>query len=361
MKHTFDTTILFGGDSGERRVSVASAQHVAVVVPSARLWFWAPNGQVFEVSHDDLLHHTQPFERDFIPTVAATYPSLLDAFNDASPADTFFLALHGGKGEDGTVQGWLEERRLYFSGSGAIASRLAFDKARAKDAVAARGVRVALSHTISPADTAAAEAAICDVLDNAARAVLKPVADGSSEGVSFVSDSTDISAALAAVRAYGAPFLVEAFVEGTELTIGVLDEDAAPRALPASEIRVERGRSFDYAGKYLGVGTREITPAEISQEDHAKVAAVAVASHQATGCRGYSRTDVILSTSGPVFLELNSLPGLTRASFIPQQLEAAGISMQAFVQGQLELARSRYLQSDDVAPHTHKGVAAGVV
>src|SRR5207245_8905768 len=104
---------------------------------------------------------------------------------------------------------------------------------------------------------------------------------------------------------------------GTELTVGVVDGEQGTRALPASEVRVERGRSFDYAGKYLGKGTREITPAEVPAELSRAAQKVALDAHRALGCEGYSRTDVICGLRGVAFLELHHPPGLTRLPFIP--------------------------------------------
>jgi D-alanine-D-alanine ligase len=103
---------------------------------------------------------------------------------------------------------------------------------------------------------------------------------------------------------------------------------------------LESGRTFDFDGKYLGKGVREITPAAISEEMARAAQRVALTAHQAVGCRGYSRTDVIMGNDGPVFLEINTLPGLTRASFIPQQLAAAGIELRHFLERQIQIASS---------------------
>jgi D-alanine-D-alanine ligase len=137
------------------------------------------------------------------------------------------------------------------------------------------------------------------------------------------------------------PYLLEERLDGTELTVGVLDEVGDVIALPASEVRVVQGGAFDFDGKYLGRGTQEITPAEVPAAVADEASRIAVAAHRALGCAGYSRTDVIATARGVVFLETNTLPGLTRASFIPQQLAAANRSLAGFVEGQLALARAR--------------------
>jgi D-alanine-D-alanine ligase len=171
--------------------------------------------------------------------------------------------------------------------------------------------------------------------------VAKPVAGGSSVGLQLIGNVAEAQRAAAAIAAAGEEYLAEAFVSGTELTVGVVDDERGTRALPASEVRVEQGRAFDYDGKYLGRGTREITPAEVPAAVSTAAQRVAVAVHQALGCEGYSRTDVICTPTGPVFLEINTLPGLTRMSFVPQQLAAEHTSMSDFLEGQIALARRR--------------------
>jgi D-alanine-D-alanine ligase len=134
---------------------------------------------------------------------------------------------------------------------------------------------------------------------------------------------------------------MESFITGRELTIGVLQNDRQLRALPPSEAKVETGHSFDYEGKYLGRGTIEVTPADLTDHERGISQEMAVEAHRALRCYGYTRTDMILTAQGPVYLETNTLPGLTRASFIPQQLAAAQLSMTSFVEEQLNAARNR--------------------
>jgi D-alanine-D-alanine ligase len=156
-----------------------------------------------------------------------------------------------------------------------------------------------------------------------------------------VTAGSELSEIAREIAANPQPYMVEPFIEGTELTVGVVQGPSGERALPCSEVRLAEGRSFDYAGKYLAQGTVEVTPAEVPPDVFAAAQALAVAMHRALGCEGYSRTDLIVSSEGPVFLETNTLPGLTRASFIPQQLEAEGTSVKDFLVGQLALARAR--------------------
>jgi D-alanine-D-alanine ligase len=120
-----------------------------------------------------------------------------------------------------------------------------------------------------------------------------------------------------------------------------MEEGPSQVALPVSEVKLEEDAAFDYAGKYLGKGTTEVTPAVLTQAEWEAAQTLAVLAHRAVGCYGYTRTDMILTASGPVFLEINTLPGLTKASFIPQQLAASGRDLTMFLNTQLELARRR--------------------
>ncbi len=330
--------ILFGGDGSERRVSVASAQNVASLLEKASLWFWRLDGSVVSVDRRELLGFERPFERDFAPEVLSSWSSFPAALDSpAARGLAFFLALHGGDGEDGTVQALLEERRIAFTGSDAEASRLAFDKLSARERVEARGIRVAEATTLT--SDAATHERLARLFEKHDKVVVKPVADGSSHGVRIIANERELDAAIAHVIAHPETrHLAEAFIEGRELTVGVIDEESGPAALPCSEVVLEAGRSFDFDGKYLGKGVQEITPADVRAEMAQEAQSVALTAHEAVGCRGYSRTDIIMGKDGPVFLEINPLPGLTRASFIPQQLEAAGIDMRRFLERQVEIA-----------------------
>lgn len=329
--------VLFGGDGNEHRVSVASAQNVARHLPRATLWYWTLEGQVLEVRTKDLASFERPFETDFTPVPLREWPSFEGAVRDESVRDTvFFLALHGGSGENGTVQAELESLGLRFTGSGSRASRLAFDKCRARDELARVGARIADACIVDR--DAASHEKLSALFETWGKVVLKPVADGSSFGVRIIDDERDLGAGIEAVRKAGHDYLAEAFVTGRELTVGVIERGSEPSALPCSEVKLDPGRSFDYEGKYLGKGTVELTPAPVSNDIAQAAQQVALTAHDVVACSGYSRTDVIVDDDGPVFLEINTLPGLTAASFIPQQLEAAGISMAEFLEEQVELA-----------------------
>jgi D-alanine-D-alanine ligase len=324
------TIVLFGGPSDERHVSVASAQNIVRALGAPLAWFWAPDGPIHDVALEDLLAHQRPFEVDFQPRRPAIWPNLEQALDTLPVEDpVFLLALHGTAGEDGMLQKMMEERGLSFTGSDSIASANAFNKARAKDLLRDR-VRMPESQIVRGPET------VRHMLEQYDHLVLKPVSGGSSRGLFFVDRGDDVQIDP------NVPYLAEQFIAGRELTCGVVDHGDGPFALPVLEIEVDPGHSFDYAGKYLGAGTREICPANISDPMRESAQDVALAAHTTLGCDGYSRTDVVAADDDHIyFLELNTLPGLTSASLLPKELRAAGIDFHDFLERLIELARQR--------------------
>ena len=330
-----DVVMLFGGQSREHVVSIASARYLASELPEAAYWYESEAGPVFEVDREELLALDKPFEQKFEPKRAARFASLRQAIDGGALAGkVVYFAWHGGRCEDGTVQRWLEEAGVPFTGSDAASSARCFDKHLARAAVGAAGLRIPQGARLSEVDPHV-------FFSDFGAVALKPIADGSSNGLFLVHDADALERALAAIGPHRDSYLVEEFVSGIELSVGVIDEPAGPRALPCTEVRLERGRVFDFAGKYLGHGTAEITPAEIPAEATAAAQRLAVGAHVALGCRGCTRTDMILAADGPVYLETNTLPGMTHASFVPQQLRAAGIPMRAFLEREIAIARTR--------------------
>ena len=344
-----DTVVLFGGTSSERRVSVASAQHIAAYLPRAEFWFQSPEGAVAVVDVNALTGMARPFEVDFVPLYRRREWGSLELALDELKAmgAAAFLGFHGGDGENGVVQALLETRQIPFTGSAAAASRLAFDKVKTKACVEKVGVRVA-PHVLLGADELRAATFMRDMagrFEEWGGLVLKPVRDGSSMGLHVVRRPSELAAAIFALAGASEDYVAESLVVGREMTVGVVgvtDERGEPVPLPASEVRATAAdATFDYQGKYLGRGVVEITPAEISAAEMHAVQSMALKAHRAVGAYGYTRCDMILTRDGPVFLEINTLPGLTRASFIPQQLSAAGIGMGSFIANQIALARAR--------------------
>lgn len=321
---------------------MASAQHLSQHLPQAGCWFWAPGGQVYSVEPRLLATHRYPFEKDFVvadPPLAQSLPEALDS--PAVKKVVFFLALHGGDGENGVVQRLFESRHLAFTGSDSAASAIGFDKLKTRQVATAASARMADAANFEPLNVSQAQQALKQLLSRHPRWVLKPRADGSSHGLIHLRDPADVGAAAETMATLGVPYLAEVFVDGRELTVGVVDLTSGPAALEVSEVRLIPGGSFDYAGKYLGRGTQEITPAALTPEERLKAQALAILTHRAVGCYGYSRTDMILTQQDVCLLEINTLPGLTQASFIPQQLAASNMSMKEFVARQIQLAQER--------------------
>ena len=325
-------TILFGGTNKERLVSVASAQALQQALPDADLWFWDADGTVHEVQPSVLLAHARPFEDPFKPGT----PSLgkIEAALDKAQADDrlLVLGLHGGMAEDGELQAMCELRGIPFTGSGSASSHLAFDKVAAKRFAAIAGVKAPASVALAEAEAALAEHG---------KLIAKPARDGSSYGLIFVNARQDLVAVRNAAKTED--YLIEPFVAGAEATCGVLEHpDGSLTSLPPVEIiPAEGGFGFDYRAKYLAASTQEICPGRFSPEVTAELQDQALRAHRALSCGGYSRTDFIVSQKGLVYLETNTLPGLTKASLYPKALKAQGIDFVDFLHGQIALAARR--------------------
>ena len=322
-------TILFGGTNKERLVSVASAQALHRALPDADLWFWDVDDTVHEVASERLLNHARPFEVDFKPDGRGT--GLAQALDRAGAEQrVLVLGLHGGRAENGELQAMCEMRGVAFTGSGSASSNLAFDKPSAKRFAAIAGVNAPQGIAIEQLDEAFAEHG---------RLIAKPAKDGSSYGLIFVNARQDLVAVRTAAKAE--EYLIEPFVSGVEGTCGVLEQsDGTVFALPPIEIVPAEG-NFDYTAKYLAKSTQEICPGRFAPEVSAAIMDYALRAHRALSCSGYSRSDFIVSPKGPVYLETNTLPGLTAASLYPKALKAQGIGFADFLHDQIELARRR--------------------
>ena len=326
-------TILFGGTNKERLVSVASAQSLHAALPGAELWFWDADDSVHETTGEMLLSHARPFEDPFTADGRQIAGGIEQAMDQAAAEDRLLvLALHGGRAENGELQAMCEIRGVPFTGSGSAASHLAFDKIAAKRFARIGGVTCATGIALDDAESAFVEYG---------KLVAKPVRDGSSYGLIFVHSEQDLVAVHNAAR--HDEYVIEPFIAGTEATCGVLEqEDGSVIALPPIEIiPAQGGFGFDYRAKYLAKATEEICPGRFAEKVSQGIMDQALRAHRALSCRGYSRTDFIVSGSGPVFLETNTLPGLTRASLYPKALKAQGIDFAAFLQQQISLAEHR--------------------
>jgi D-alanine-D-alanine ligase len=321
-------TILFGGTNKERLVSVASAQALAEALPDADLWFWAADDSVHETVAKILTGHARPFEVEFVPggrKVGATIEQALD--RASADGRVLVLGLHGGRAENGELQTACELRGVPYTGSDSTSSHLAFDKVAAKRFAAIAGVKVPENILLEEIDAA---------FEEYGQLIAKPTHDGSSYGLIFVNARQDLVAVRNAAKTEH--YLIEPRIAGVEGTCAVLEQSNGDIiALPPIEIVPGEG-NFDYTAKYLLKSTQEICPGRFSAGVTAAIKDNALRAHKALSCSGYSRTDFIISDKGPVYLETNTLPGLTKASLYPKALKAQGIDFADFLRDQIVLA-----------------------
>lgn len=244
--------------------------------------------------------------------------------------DAVVIALHGGEGENGSVQTVLEMLGLPFVGADSHACRRAWDKPTAKSEIARAGLTtpewIVLPHTTFR------ELGAQTVLDAMVKQLglpmmLKPDQGGSALGAQVVREASDLPAAMVGCLAYGDTVLAEKLIEGVEVAVTVIDNEDGPMALPAVEI-VPGSGVYDYTARYTAGLTNFHTPARLDTKATNAVADLAVAAHRMLGLRDVSRTDAIVDENGTVhFLEVNVSPGLTETSLLPMATEAAGRSL----------------------------------
>ncbi len=333
--------LLFGSPNSERRVSVASAKNLASAMPAgSEFWFWHPNGSVISCERHELLDFANPFATDFEPPQAAMFLSIEAAVRSLTGTGKIvFLCLHGKGTEDGVLQKILEAASVRYTGPNSKASYIAFNKLLCKELASRYGVKTAPGMFL-PSVLENKENFLREIFLQYGPLVLKPLEDGSSGGLMFVHKVEEVASKAAAIEAAATDYLVEKLIKGRELTVGVMDRaDGTTIPLVCTEVLLDSGRVFDFDGKYLAKGSLEVTPAQIPDDIAARVKAVALKVHRALDCRGCTRTDTIWGEDGEIyFLEINTLPGLTNMSFIPQQLAAIQFPFPEFVQEQILLA-----------------------
>ncbi|MDD4952478.1 MAG: D-alanine--D-alanine ligase [Desulfovibrionaceae bacterium] len=285
--------LIAGGWSGERKVSLAGAERI--------------NSALKRLGHAvSLLDPAEEFAR---------------LTRRASASDFAFINLHGAPGEDGLIQAMLERCGCPYQGSGPAASFLALNKAAAKDVFDRQGIPTPEWELICPGWEA-------EALGLTAPLFVKPVNGGSSLGMTLVHSLDELEPALELVFGRGEAALVERRVEGPELTCAILGR--AP--LPLVMIRPSAGAAFfDYQSKYLPGGAEETCPAPVDRSVTEAVQDLSLRAHDALGLSGYSRADYILGQDGPMLLEVNTLPGMTPTSLLPQAAAAAGYGFEDLV------------------------------
>ncbi|WAL65623.1 D-alanine--D-alanine ligase [Amycolatopsis cynarae] len=255
--------------------------------------------------------------------------SLLERLRTQRP-DAAVVALHGGEGENGSVQTILEMLKVPYVGTSSQGCRRAWDKPTAKALLAQAGFAtpawVALPHaTFRELGAQGVLDAIVDHLG--LPLILKPDQGGSALGTQVVREASELPAAMVACFAYGDTVLAERFVDGIEVAVTVIERDGGPRALPAVEVVPESG-VYDYTSRYTAGLTDFFAPARLPAETAQRVGELAVAAHRLIGLRDISRTDAIVAPDGTVqFLEVNSSPGLTETSTVPMAIESSGTTL----------------------------------
>jgi D-alanine-D-alanine ligase len=288
--------VLRGGRSAEREVSLRSGAQVAKALRS----------RGHEVTEVDLDGGTWDLLRD-------------------GGFECVFNALHGRLGEDGTVQGMLELLGLPYTGSGVLASALCMDKARAGNILAAIGLHVPEFEELEVKEGVAADVVERLVKKFGLPLVVKPVREGSTIGLTIAHDEDAVASGVVLAARYDRRVLVQRFAAGTEITVGVL---ATPelRVLPTLEI-VSENPLYDYDAKYTAGRSHHIIPARIPEPARDDASAAAARAFTELGCSGMARVDIIVDAEGtPWVLEVNTVPGLTELSLLPDAARAAGIA-----------------------------------
>ena len=327
--------VLSGGRSNEREVSLASGARIVDAMRRSPEDGRGP-GRVLEVE-------VLADGRWRLPdgSVQAAPRALLEL----EDVDLFFLALHGGQGEDGTLQGFLAAAGRAFTGTGVVGSAVGMDKVLSRDLVRAQGVRLApgvlLERRAWSRDPGRARRELAALSTESAGWAVKPRAGGSSVGASIVRASGDLDRALELAFAEEDEVLVEVAVAGVEVTGAVLDRDGTLEALPVVEIRPAQGEFFDYRQKYAEDGAVELCPApSLDAALERRVRDLSLLAHRVLRAEGYSRSDFIVPfetgaagetgpagalATEPVFLELNTLPGMTPRSLVPLAAAEVGL------------------------------------
>ncbi len=322
-------TVLMGGSSSERNVSLASGIRIVLALRSKGhdvIAFDPSRGPLGEEEQRALATSavgTEPPSLDALArATGGAFLTSLETRPEIAGADVVFLALHGGMGEDGTIQALLDMAKVKYTGSGHLSSALAMDKDLSKKLFRVAGVQTA-DWLMAPASLEEVEAQF------GLPVVVKPSKQGSTVGLTVVKQAGQFEAAVAEAFLYDDEVMIEQFIPGRELTVGILGD----RALPVGEIKPVH-EIYDYECKYTaGMATEEF-PADLSAEQTLIVQQQALAAFRALKLGGYARIDFRLTSSddgagtasGFYCLEANTLPGMTELSLIPQGAAAAGMS-----------------------------------
>jgi len=334
--------VLMGGDSPERDVSKVSGKAVAQALAGRGHQVLAidpagPNpGQPIDFEAKPAAVGQEPPSTSLVPTTDAIRTVERIGSQGFGDIDVVFLALHGGKGEDGTIQALLDLAGVPYTGSGVMASGIAMDKEVSKRVFRDLGV---------PTPQGFAADATTPVEELVARigrecrwpAIVKPNSAGSSVGFSVLHGPEDVKAAVAAAAVYDTRLIFEEFIAGREMTVAVFDG----QALPVVEI-VPNAGVYDYKSKYTKGSSRYDVPANVPDDVAAAMQEITLRAFHGLKCRDFARIDFRLSTENrPYCLEVNTLPGMTSTSLVPKAAKAAGIEFDELVDRLVKMAAAR--------------------
>jgi D-alanine--D-alanine ligase len=312
---TLNVAVLYGGPSSEHEVSLNTGKNVIKALE--------------KIKHNVIpIKISKEGEWNLKNRVVPAYVAL-------EGADVVFNAMHGEFGEDGTVQGFLEAMNIPYTGSDQKASSAGIDKAFSK-------------YLFSQYDIPTAKYVVAEKNREVPQipfsypVVVKPNSRGSSVGVNIVNDKADLSWALNKAFAFDKKAIIEKLIQGRELTVGVIEnfEDKKVFAFAPTEIIPSEEREFfDYDAKYSEGATKEVTPADLMPSIAKKAQRIAADVFRAIGARHYSRVDMIIDKNDNIFvLEINTLPGLTSTSLLPQQAKHSGLTLEKLIDHLLQLA-----------------------
>jgi len=330
--------VLMGGTSAERDVSLSTGRQILNALDPDKYTVYAldtASGQKFLPA--GVTHPLGLLRASDGGAEITALPQLPQASLEDRP-DVVFIALHGKGGEDGTVQGMLEVLGLPYTGSGVLASALAMDKAMSKRVLMGVGVLMPQDVTLTKTQRYFSQADYTTLEGRMPLPwIVKPSRQGSTIGMTVVEQAQQLKAATDLAFQYDDVALVEQFITGTEITVPVLGNDAL-EILPIVEI-VPASGFYDYEAKYTVGATDEIVPARIPDAVAAEARRIAELCHRTLGCRGMSRTDMIVTPGGDIYaLELNTIPGMTPTSLLPRSAQAAGYSFAQLLARLIELA-----------------------
>lgn len=304
--------VLMGGRSAERDVSIMSGTGVLKALQSRGID----------------AHAFDPAERSLAELAAEKF-------------DCVFIALHGRYGEDGSLQGALEQLGIPYTGSGVMASAVGMDKITTKIIWLSKGIPTPRYATVTPGDDV--DAVVAEI---GLPLIVKPPLEGSTIGITKVEQAEEFEAAVALAAGFDEVILAEEFVTGREFTVAVLGSGKDARALPIVEIVAPAG-NYDYQNKYFTDDTQYHCPADLPAELTEEIQKHAVAAYRALGCEGWGRVDVLVRESDmrPFLLEVNTSPGMTGHSLVPMAARAVGIDYEELCVEILRTARCKMVKA----------------